>query len=382
MFSYMRVLSIIILGYFAGCCYAMELDSSFSAAELEKILSSYLTDDEVIAYKPCLWKNINNFRKMVQSSLDEGISDIMAKHYVGGAIVEIGAGAAYTLRDDINKNIIRLQPNKYDFHELMQAKIRNSYPIDIAQFAAALPNTNKYIPLYLAINVFDTMSPEKRLDNLLTISQTQQSAGKIIIISDTNPWLNSIIPEINTEYSDMIVLPYLPSHADDEQVYRASAILVPKELINKKPINADEFYKLWMDEISLRSHGYISDMQQQLEWAQKEYDLKIIVLEDYYAAKITAMLKNTGYEVSSYYHTSFAIMNKKGITQAIIYKHVTESLATVRQWSHKDKKFIVRLKDKNLSLPDNYDDKFFADLLNSDQRLTGAELLVIEAKKI
>lgn len=381
MLSYMRVLSIIMLVYFASYCYAMELNSSFSAAELEKILSPYFFNDEVILYKPCLWKNINNFRKLVQYSLDQGINDIVAKHVIDGAIVEIGAGVAYTLSDSVNKNIIRLQPNAYDFYELTQAKITNIYPINIAQFAARLSNVKKYIALYLAINVFDTMSPEEKLANLLTISQTQQSRGKIIIISDTNPWLTSIIPEINAEYSDMIVLPYLPSYADNEQSYRSSAILVPKELINKKTINADEFYELWMDEISLRSNGYISNIQQQLEWTQKEYNLKVIALEDYYTAKMTAILNHVGYKVRSYYHTSFALMNKKDITQPIIYKHVTESLATVRQWSHKDEKFMARLKDKNLCLPDNYDDKFFADLLNGDQRLTGAELLVIEAEK-
>jgi hypothetical protein len=259
----------------------------------------------------------------------------------------------------------------------------------------------KSVPLYLGINVFDAMMPMDRELNLSYIAKTQTKGGQILMVLDANPELGSIISEIISEYPDMIVLPYIPTgYKGSEQFYRMSAVLFPKSL-SKNPafanfqifcldsacVDSQAFDLIGQEEKILRHKQLVSNMQLQLEKAKEAFGLKVIPLEEYFVEKTKKMLERLGYSAKSYYHTSFCeaslstLAEPAELKQPIVYKPISDSLLPVRQWCHKDRDFLGRLQHKNLSLPSSCNDKFIKELFERNNRLIGAELLIIEATK-
>lgn len=368
---------------------SMESGNYFSCYELEQILAACKKIPISLRTFQDRWYKINELRNLVSASLNHGLDDILQGHD-HGAIVEIGCGIGYRFPVDKEKSIIRLQPNIMDFCGLVGGNVPNIYPLDVGQFCriiSAFPG--KTVGRYIGINVFDCMPAVEREQNLKAISKTQNVGDKIFVVLDANPDLAIVIPEIISENPEMDVLPYIPlRYFSSEQFYRMSAILLPKNLNDKFiKMDAEIFENNLQNEKKLRHKDKISSTQQQLEWARSEKNLQVIIFEEYFAKKMIKLFADIGYEAKFYYHASFCLMNihdivaTSEIEQPIVYKPISDTLLPVRQWSHKDKEFLSRLKHKNLALPTHCDDQFFAELLKSDQRLVGAELLVIEATK-
>jgi hypothetical protein len=374
---------------FANFGLAMESKNYWRCEEIEQILAPCKKVPIPSTSFQDRWWKVNTMRKMVSPSLNQGLGDILREHDES-VIVEIGCGIGYRFLSEQEKFIIRLQPNIMDFSGLVEENISNIYPLTIGQFCrliSAFPG--KAVSRYIGINVFDSMPANEREQSLKAISKTQNVGDKIFIVMDANPDLATIIPEIMVEHSQMHILPYIPGgYLMSEQFYRISAILLPKEL-NKTSLsmNAEIFEKVLQEEKELRHRGKISARQEQLEWAKGEYGLTVVPLEEYFADKMVKLFTNMGYEAKFYYHTSFVVMNlleiktPSKVEQPILYRPISDSLEPVCQWSHKDKNFLARLKHKKLSLPADCDDKWIENLLQNNQRLVGAELLVIEATK-
>jgi hypothetical protein len=96
-------------------------------------------------------------------------------------------------------------------------------------------------------------------------------------------------------------------------------------------------------------------------------------------------LEEAGYMAEVYYHTSFTIGNlAKGLSdieQDLVYKSVSET-ATIRQWSLTDEILLKDLSKKGLHLPTHFDEEFLRSLREKGQKILGAEILVINAKKV
>lgn len=379
--------SLIITLCFSSLSNGMEASDHFSFVDVKQLLVEHERNDIQLHTVQDRWHRINLYRNMVVESLNNGLGDIIGDN-VEHAVVEIGSGVGYRIPERLDNNVIRLQPCEDEFFCLAQKETPNIYQMNIADFSEIIAShSEKSIAHYVAVNVFDTMSTKIRNDSLEAISRTQKSGDRVSIVLDANPELTETLAAIIAEHPDMLVHPYIPAgYRTNEQLYRMSVILFPKSLNEEGDfeMNSAIFDGALMVEKKLRQQHKISDTQGQLQWAKKQYNLKVIVLEEYFAEKMKNILEENGYAARSYYHTSFCEISPRNIADfklPILYKPVCESLETLRYWLHDDKNFLSRLKHNGLSLPTTCNDDFVDALLKSDKRLIGAEMLVIEGVK-
>jgi hypothetical protein len=83
-------------------------------------------------------------------------------------------------------------------------------------------------------------------------------------------------------------------------------------------------------EANAAMRGGSSELQGGLHVMQKEYDLRVINLEEFFTQQVQIELDDAGYESNVYYHASFTL-GQAEVTQDIVYKRVTD-MFTVRAW--------------------------------------------------
>ncbi len=198
---------------------------------------------------------------------------------------------------------------------------------------------------------------------------------------DTNPCLNVTIERLESLYPDHALFPYYPFTNDPAKF---SLIIVPLKYVQHK-LSHNEIVELVYHESKGIFDGRVSQMQYGLHQLQRKFDLKVISLEDFFAEQVKKELMEVGYETDIYYHNSLTSGDlPKGVSrveQDLVYKPVTDT-ATVRQWGVTDEKFLVSLSNKGLSLPGHINEEFLMSLREKGQKLFGAEILVINARKI
>lgn len=323
------------------------------------------------------WKLINQQRKMVFSAHNKALSEILSPNVKGEyPVIEIGSGAGYTLPENFSSKIIRIQPDFWECQLLKQSISDSVYQLDIQRLHCFLFETEKKIPLFFALNVFDTMPSDERKVNLQKIAELQGVGDQIIIMLDTNPFINTVLPEIKAQYPDHAVLPYLPITSRGEQL---SVIIVPLELWSKSP-TAKELLEITLKQYQLTASERKSQLQTQLQELKEKHSLKVISLESFFADQIKSELHQIGYQCDSYYHASFSTIDGHPDTQDIHYKSVTDT-TIIRLWSIEDKNFHNKLAEKGLKIPDYINKSFISDLKNKGQKIVGSEFLVIKAVK-
>jgi hypothetical protein len=351
--------------------------------EISQMLEDFAFTGAVAACKDIKdrWSDINSFRTFVSAALNVGLSEIIIKHAKDGLpMVEIGSGIGYTLNPNVTAKVIKIQPNRDECQLLKNASAEHIYQADLEGVCQRLLETSKKISLFFALNVFDNWTSTRRMQHLSLLSQLQASGDYIIAMHDANPMLDVAIQQIEELHPDCCAFPFFPLTNTTTAGSKFSVILVPLTGAGKPP--HDVILGMIQEEAVLRAQGLCSSMQHHLNQLQKQKDLKVIVLEDFFVAQLKKDLEQTGYKVDTYYQASFSVATPTiDIKQNLIYKPVTDS-ASVRQWSLDDPNLLKSLADKNLHIPVHFNATFLENMRNQNQRILGAEILVIKGTKI
>jgi hypothetical protein len=373
--------------------YSGENSDYLTFAELNKILHQQIDNTYDIILNDSKWGPVNSFRDIVKPVLNQALSEIIEKNYFNnGVIIEIGAGHNYNIKNELDNKIIRIQPDEHDFQFLTIKKITNIYNCDVENLVRKIKSydINKKVPLIWALNVFDCMSCDERNKNIDYICSIQKIGDKLLLIHDANPELHKILQEIKNDFKADLIFPFFESSDQRDYNYSMKVVILPYGACNiQKNLDINSFIRLIDKEIQLRMHSKGYKIFYDIYNWQKENNAKIICLEDYYKEKMIKLLNEKGYETKAYYYNSFTVQNFKElqiesqvIKQPLIYKAVTDMKGSVRQWDLNDNNLIQNLALKGLSIPEKYNAEFVDELNKNNNKLIGAELLVIECTKV
>lgn len=311
------------------------------------------------------------------------MSEIVARGVKNGhPIVEIGSGIGYSLTEGVASEVIRIQPSTVDCRLFRKSSSSPIYQLDIEDLYTHLVKSEKKVPLFFALDVFDALPSKVRKESLLQLSQLQNAEDRILIMLDTNPHLESVIEQLEFLHPNHVAFPYFPLGADCTKL---AVLLVPSTSIPFKPSLRDLLQIIETEIKNIALKGRPSAMQYKLHQLQEKLNLKVVNLEDFFSDQVKNELEKIGYNTNVYYHNSFTTgeMPKSGsaVNQDLIYKPVTDVEGTVRQWSLNDGKLLDALAKKDIQLPEHFSESFLADLRAKGHKILGAEILVIEAIK-
>lgn len=257
------------------------------------------------------------------------------------------------------------------------------YELNVEGLHQRLIESRKKIPLFLTLHEFDRTSPEARKTSLQKLSELQNPGDRIMTMLKTTPSLDIIVPQLESLYPGHAVSPYFDLASESRKL---SIVMIPLEFISYK-LSANAIAKLLKREGPYVAKGMISKPLYGVYLLQKEYNLKIINLEDFFVEQVKNELEQVGYTVNSYYHTSFTTGNApteeegvEKVKQDLIYEAVTDT-TRIRQWSLSDEKLWNNLKQKGIQLPSHFNASFLSDLRENGHKIFGSEILVIEGTK-
>lgn len=330
------------------------------------------------------WDDVNRFRAMVSPALDKGLSEIVGTYAKDDQpVIEIGSGIGYTLERSVAARTIRTQYHLNDCQLLSESFSGPIYQMDIAEVCRTLEKSGKKAPLFFALNVFDALSQKDRKASFTQIGRVQNAGDQILIMLDTNPYLESVLERLKTLYPESVPFPYYPKGYDPNKF---SLIMVPMKNVGiKRQPTAADLCKRMTQESETIARGGISHEQMQFRRLQQQHNLPVIVLEDFFVELLNYELAEAGYEAESCYHAAFTSgVLPKGlraqVKQDLMYKSVTDSVS-VRQWDPKAEKFVEALSTKQLSLPTHINEEYLSAMRKKGHHLFGAEILLIVATK-
>lgn len=352
----------------------------FTASEITELLTSHLFvigKEEKVKDK---WFPVNTFRSFVTPALNKGLCELISKYAKPDCpVIEIGSGIGYSVEK--LSNIIRTQPSQDECKLLGESISAPVYNLDIQGIYRSLSESGKKVPLFFALDVFDTLSPELRKSSFLQLSQLQNSGDRILMMLDTNPCFDVMIKHFETLYPDHAIFPYYPLSSDPAKF---SVIIVPTKYIEHKP-TLSQLVEIINQESRTIMAERVSQLQCALHQLQNKFNLKVINLEDFFVEQLKNELAEAGYEADIFYHNSFSCGDLpkefSAIKQDLVYKSVTDTFS-VREWCLTDEKLLESLSKKKLTLPSHFNEEFLTSLREKQQKIFGAEILVINATKI
>ena len=318
------------------------------------------------------WAPVNWVRAPVAPALQCGLDEILSPHVRKGyPIVEIGAGIGYTLPAHLEACAIRIQPSVAEC-QLLKGN-RPLYQLDVEGLYQSLKGSGKKISLFFALNVFDCMAPEERDKSLSQLAALQETGDRMIFMLDHNPCVERVIDSLQALYPQHEAFPYSVFH---DPCAPFTALLVPTPLApfkssHKEFTHVSEQYSTEED----------AALYQKLRKVEKR--CREINLEQFFAGQMQIALEEKGYEVSYRYHASFTLghfpADLSALNEEIFYKPVTGD-GHIRFLG--DRKLLDLLPTKGLKLPERFTSAFLADIKRRGLKILGAEILVIEARKI
>lgn len=334
------------------------------------------------------WNSINSFRVMVADALNQALSEVVGKYDIADfPIVEIGTGTGYKLNNPLTSKIIFTQADHQECQALGEFSSVPFFHVDIDGIYNCLKGESKKVHLFFAINVMDAIPQPARKTALSQLAQLQNEGDRLLIILDSQPFLNVLLTELETSHPQHRAIPILSLTGEYE---KSSIIMIPNHVISEHP-KLDYFWNLSTDDLLEKVEeeaGILNNkqrplIQEYLHELHRKHKFKVIILEDYYSGNMQKELKEAGYTAEIYYHASFTQTQRENpsITDDIVYKPVTDGY-NVRQWALADHRLHKQLAEKGLRLPSHITQEFVDNLRKTNQYLIGAELLIIDAKKI
>lgn len=325
-------------------------------------------------------EDINWFRAAVSPSLTAGLDEILLSKIQGECpIVEIGSRIGYELSSSLATKTIRIQPSSLECQLLKRSSSCDVYQLGIEGLYNRLSGSGKTIPLIFALTEFDSMPPEARQASLLQLNQLQSSGDHLMILLDTNPILETTIELLESLHPGKVAMPYFSL---ETLCSKLSVVLLPEELFPHRPSTAC-FLQMMKSESLARMKGFVSPEQALFHIWQKNFNAKVIDLENFFAEHMKEELHQAGYDAKVYYHTTFTTAkcpDDMVVTQDMIYKSVSD-LIIAREWALDDSNLLSWLLGKGISLPFHFNEAFIKVLRQKGEKIFGAEFLVIEATK-
>lgn len=128
-------------------------------------------------------------------------------------IIEIGSGIGYSFYEKISSRTIKTQASLGECQLLSKATKAPIYQLDIDGICNELTKNGKIVPLFFALNVFDTLSPSLRKASFFQLSQLLYSGDRILVMLDTNPFLQRALESFHSLYPEHAIFPYNAAEA-------------------------------------------------------------------------------------------------------------------------------------------------------------------------
>jgi hypothetical protein len=364
----------------------------FHKEELQGLLADKQYSGPKVSYAALSWAGVNEVRRHVAPALSDCISKIVDRLSEDDLpILEIGSGFGYSLSERVAEKTIRTQPNKDECHLLSQSISDPIYRMNAQDLYSRLHEKGKAIPLFFALDVFDTMSPQERQACFSQIAQLQSPGDRIAIMLDTNPEYTATIQQLEDLHPGTVALPLLPFSIASTKL---SFVLVPSEYVSRKPTGIEIADMISGEAIAALKAGGLSKTQIWLHQLQQKMNLPIVQLEDFYVQQVKKELAQAGYTAKAYYEASFVPEKSPGDVvfvpgsppcdlgsqKDLNYKSVTDTFV-IKSWAIHDPNLSSWLASKGLQMPPQFDEEYIAKLRAQGKKLLGAEVLVIEAKK-
>jgi hypothetical protein len=246
--------------------------------------------------------------------------------------------------------------------------------------------SHKKVPLFLALNLFDTLSSKTQAKQIEQLSLLQNSGDKILILLDSNPHLEIIIAEAEARLPGYAMLPWQSNNTEHMQT-ELLLLAVPHRFLPESlqdPIKRSQLHCSRLAPDSSRDQ--MGEFYALMAALQRRENLPIVDITGLWRSMIKKNLERTGYETKIYYHTTFTtgpippLLQHSSVQQDLIYRAATEALS-VRQWNPSDPQFIAYLQRKNVELPREYTPAFLQQLRERGEKIFASELLVVEATK-
>jgi hypothetical protein len=355
-------------------------DAFFRKEELQTLLAPRKYSGPKVTHAELRWAGLNMNRRLVSSALNEcvsGIISLLSKD--DRAIVEIGSGIGYELSKTVASKTIRIQPNRDECLLLAQVISDPIYMMDIQDLFRNLHEKGRKIPLFFALNVFDTMLPEERKNSFSQIAQLQSRGDRLVIMLDENPEFSATLQQVEALHPGTIALPFLPFSMRPTKL---SFVLVPSEHVKSRPSPTEIVDMIHADAVALATEGP-SENQIFLHNLQQKLQLKVVALEDFYVNQVKEELANAGYSNTSYYSSAFVtgkLPDELNTPGDLIYKPVTDTII-IKSWEVENQLLKEWLLSKGLAIPPQLDKRAVSQIRDSGLKIIGAEVLVIEATK-
>lgn len=354
-----------------------EIFTFFSKSELADLLANRVFKGAPAAADR--WRTVNTARKAVLPAVNAGLNELIAKyHRQGQPIIEIGSGYGYTLSEQLSQDLIQVQPNDGDCSLLQKHAINPVYQLNLEELHSLLKG-NRRIPTFFALDVFDTMAPAQRTASIGQITSLQGPGDHLLIILDTNPYLNETMRHLEELHPNHGILPYMT--ATWTECAKLAAMIVPVQHLpgGYKPTPED-----FVSVLDGERHCLTQKLPSPVSPLKDKLNLKVVEPETFFAEQISAQLIEAGYSTETKYHASFAVgpltENLAEFPEDLLYKYVTDTFI-LRQWSVTDPNLHKALAGKGLALPSHFDASFVRNLKENGLRIYGAEFLVLAATK-
>ena len=333
------------------------------------------------------WEGVNEARGYICGALNACISKIVEQYSQGDSpIVEIGSGIGYTLSPQTSFRIFQTQPDPYECSLLARENAQKEvYQMSVADLYKQLLPEGKRVPLFFALDVFDTMPPKQRAAAFSLISRLQSHGDRLIVMLDTNPEFTASLQEIESHYPDHTALPFFLS----SRCAKIRCVLVPNHLLAASPLfsgkpSAAELAHVCDEDPRAQIQQKSCPRQEELRRLQKEHDLPVVILEDFYKERAMEELAKVGYACKDYYTASFILDKPVWPFQdpaagLLVHKSVTDNFI-VKSWRPNNPEFSQWLSSKGIQ-PPQFCDEELSHIRAKGLKILGAEILVVEATK-
>lgn len=326
------------------------------------------------------WEPLNNQRRLVSPSVEGGLKDLLeARSLKEGAIVEIGAGIGYSVPKTLTPRLIRIQPDEEEYLCLTESDA--SVSVRLMDVQTLLDGMKEKISLFFALNVWDVMGANERMETLERMAKSQTAGGRLLILLDTCPSLHTTFQSLQDAYPERALFPLFPSYENSSLPSKISALVVPQKEVGGDRPCAEDFFKMGVQEAEARMDKQTTTIQEWIQQVKESHPF--VVWEDFFVEKMKQELAAVGYKATSFYHMTCTIQKaqKPEHVGLFIYKSVTNSMGAILPWPFEELDSLIPfLQEKGIQIPKYFQDLAYLDQLKKEGNcILGAEFLTIDA---
>jgi hypothetical protein len=331
------------------------------------------------------FKTMNCIRKLVDLMLDEALQRAVSSVWKGGVLIEVGSGIGYLWSDEQEASLLRIQPD-LESCRCLAAEGSVVHQIDIQRLCTLLAKRGEKIPLFVLLNVFDTMNLSMQKESLRYFSECQDEEGCLLFLLDTNPELNQLTATLKNKYPQHAIYPYTVGGPFDP----LQAIVIPQECAPYFAEDSTDLVTLFTEEIEFfQSNPYSkrSKLQETLAQytAEETAKFQILSVEELFLEETSNRCKENGYDIERIeYSLCYGLLDRQDSKIGkgnLLYRPVTSKCMSVIHSDVKDPNLHKIFEMKGITDVDFLTQAKQEELLKEGKKIGCAEVLVIVARK-